>query len=80
MGGVGRHRRATVFRVFNPTLQGERYDPAGDYVRRWVPELAGLEGQAVHAPPPGTYLDPIVDHREARARALTAYRDASRTD
>ena len=45
----------------------------------WLPELAGLEGQAVHAPPPGTYLDPIVDHREARARALTAYRDATRT-
>ena len=68
------------FRVFNPTLQAIRHDPDGAYVRLWLPELAGLEGQAVHAPPPGTYLDPIVDHREARARALTAYRDASRTD
>ena len=67
------------FRIFNPTRQAIRHDPDGAYVRLWLPELAGLEGQAVHAPPPGTYLDPIVDHREARARALTAYRDATRT-
>ena len=67
------------FRIFNPTLQAIRHDPDGAYVRRWVPELAGLSGEAVHAPPPGAYLVPIVDHREARARALTAYRDASRT-
>ena len=62
------------FRIFNPTLQAIRHDPDGAYVRLWLPELAGLEGQAVHAPPPGSYLVPIVDHREARARALTAYR------
>ena len=67
------------FRIFNPTLQAIRHDPDGAYVRQWLPELAGLEGQAVHEPPPGTYLDPIVDHREARARVLTAYRDATRT-
>ena len=66
------------FRIFNPTLQAIRHDPDGAYVRRWLPELAGLEGKAVHAPPPGTYLVPIVDHREARARALNAYRDATR--
>ena len=65
------------FRIFNPTLQAIRHDPDGACAV--APELAGLEGQAVHAPPPGTYLDPIVDHREARARALTAYRDATRT-
>ncbi len=52
--------------------------PDGEYVRRWMPELAGLEGQAVHPQPPGTYLAPMVDHREARARALTAYREATR--
>jgi deoxyribodipyrimidine photo-lyase len=62
------------FRIFNPTLQGRRHDPDGDYVRRWVPELAAIEGGAVHEPPSGTYLAPIVDHREARARALAAYR------
>ena len=40
------------FRIFNPTLQAIRHDPDGAYVRLWLPELAGLEGQAVHAPPP----------------------------
>ena len=66
------------FRIFNPTLQAIRHDPEGAYVRRWVAELAALEGQAVHEPPLGTYLAPIVDHEEARARALIAYRHASR--
>ncbi|HEX3264333.1 MAG TPA: deoxyribodipyrimidine photo-lyase [Candidatus Limnocylindrales bacterium] len=64
------------FRIFNPTLQGKRHDPDGTYVRRWVPELAsvpGLEGEAVHAPPSGSYVGPIVDHPEARARALAAF-------
>ena len=67
------------FRIFNPTLQAIRHDPDGAYVRRWVPELAGLSGEEIHAPPPEAYVAPIVDPREARARALTAYRDASRT-
>ena len=66
------------FRIFNPTLQAIRHDPEGEYVRRWVPELAGLSRDVIHAPSPGAYIAPIVDHREARARALTAYRDASR--
>jgi len=66
------------FRVFNPTLQGRRHDPDGAYVRRWVPELAGLPDVAVHEPPPGAYLPPIVDHATARRRALDAYRTASR--
>ncbi len=64
------------FRIFNPTLQGRRHDPDGAYVRRWVPELAsvsGLEGPAVHEPPPGAYLDRIVPHAESRERALAAY-------
>jgi deoxyribodipyrimidine photo-lyase len=66
-------------RVFNPTRQGERFDPDGDYVRRYVPELAGIEGRAVHDPGPLDrdacgYPAPIVDHRAVvaanRARAL----------
>jgi deoxyribodipyrimidine photo-lyase len=64
------------FRVFNPTLQGLRHDPDGDFVRRWVPELRDVSGSAVHEPPSGRYLPPIVDHREARSRALAAYRAA----
>ena len=60
------------FRVFNPTLQGRRHDPHGDYVRRWVPELRGLDGD-VHEPPPGSYLRPIVDHPVARRAAIAAF-------
>ncbi|HUQ77293.1 MAG TPA: FAD-binding domain-containing protein, partial [Patescibacteria group bacterium] len=65
------------FRIFNPTLQGRRHDPTGDYVRRWVPELAGIRGAGVHEPPPGAYLPRIVDHALARARTLDAYGTAS---
>jgi deoxyribodipyrimidine photo-lyase len=60
-------------RVFNPITQAKRFDPDGDYVRRYVPELADIAGRAVHEPwklprqPPG-YPEPILDHREAVAR------------
>ena len=69
-------------RVFNPTLQAQRHDPAGDYVRRWVPELAHVPGAAVHEPwrlslaerAALGYPPPLVDHAEALAayRARTA--------
>ena len=67
------------FRVFNPVKQGRDYDPAGDYVRRWVPELRGVAGKAVHEPwllpggPPAGYPAPIVDHAEERAETLRRY-------
>jgi deoxyribodipyrimidine photo-lyase len=70
---------APYFRVFNPVLQGERFDPDGDYVRRYVPELAGVAGKAVHQPwtlpggPPDGYPAPVVDHRHERAVALERY-------
>jgi len=62
-------------RYFNPALQGRRHDPAGDYVRRFVPELAPLPPDQIHAPSPQDrralgYPDPIVDHRESVARLL----------
>jgi deoxyribodipyrimidine photo-lyase len=77
---------APYFRVFNPTLQGRKFDPDGAYVRRWVPELAALPTAWLHAPweaPAGvlteagielgvTYPRPIVDHDTARHRALEA--------
>ncbi|MGN6579461.1 MAG: cryptochrome/photolyase family protein [Bordetella sp.] len=77
---------APYFRIFNPVLQGQKFDPQGDYVRRWVPELARLPDAAIHAPwlarpaqlaaasfqPGNDYPLPVVDHQDARARALAA--------
>ena len=68
---------APYFRIFNPTTQALRFDPDGDYVRRWVPELAGLRGGAVHEPGllrPADYPAPIVDHAAERDEALARYR------
>jgi deoxyribodipyrimidine photo-lyase len=78
---------APYFRIFNPVVQGLRYDPDAAYVRRWVPELGGLAPGWAHAPWRATpddltaagvalgvtYPEPIVDHGEARRRALAAY-------
>lgn len=75
---------APFFRVFNPVLQGEKFDPEGTYIRRHVPELATLSGRHIHrlenAPKPvpaaiggGRYPAPLLDHPQARRRALAAY-------
>jgi deoxyribodipyrimidine photo-lyase len=75
---------APYFRIFNPTLQGETYDPSGTYVRKWLPQLNQLPERWIHRPheaPAGvlaaagvelgrTYSRPLVDHAMARARAL----------
>lgn len=77
---------APYFRIFNPVLQGEKFDSRGEYVRRWVPELATLPDAFIHQPWSAprevltgagvvlgkTYPHPIVDHAEARSRALAA--------
>jgi deoxyribodipyrimidine photo-lyase len=78
---------APYFRIFNPVLQAEKFDPDGAYVRQWVPELARFEEPAIHSPWQAssdalskagvvlgkTYPKPIVDHAAARARALAAF-------
>jgi deoxyribodipyrimidine photo-lyase len=70
------------FRVFNPVTQGIRFDPRGEYVRRWVPELDHLGGKAAHEPwkaPDGYahgYPQRIVDHGVERERALSRYEAA----
>jgi deoxyribodipyrimidine photo-lyase len=72
---------APYFRVFNPTLQGEKFDPKGTYVRRYVPELAGVSDMHIHRPhelagsllAPLDYPQPIVDHHAERDEALTRY-------
>ena len=82
---------APYFRVFNPTLQGAKFDPDGAYIRRWVPELANLPDDHLNEPwnaPPlvlsaagvklgKTYPTPIVDHAAARDRALAALKTIS---
>ena len=65
------------FRVFNPITQGEKFDPTGDYVRRWVPELRGEEGKAVHTLKfgrPKGYPEPIVDHKHEREVAIARFK------
>lgn len=81
---------APYFRVFNPVLQGAKFDPEGAYIRRWVPELARVPAAFIHAPwqmSPDEqrrsgcvigqdYPTPLVDHEWARERALLAYAQA----
>lgn len=78
---------APYFRIFNPSLQGEKFDIDGTYIKKWVPELASLPSKYIHAPQTAptaileqanitlgdTYPLPIVDHKTARARALERY-------
>jgi deoxyribodipyrimidine photo-lyase len=70
---------APFYRVFNPVLQGKKFDPSGDYVRRYVPELAELSSGEIHEPwtrsggPPNGYPEPIVDHQVERLEALRRY-------
>ncbi|HVU17236.1 MAG TPA: deoxyribodipyrimidine photo-lyase [Candidatus Didemnitutus sp.] len=84
---------APYFRIFNPTLQAAKFDPDGAYVRRWVPELAKVPNEHLHEPwnaPMDVlaeaglvlgrdYPHPIVDHAEARASALAAFKEIGRT-
>ena len=69
------------FRVFNPVLQGRKFDPEGNYVRRWIPEIKKLPSRVIHSPwelphPPKNYPSPIIDHAWARKRVLSVYADA----
>ena len=82
------------FRIFNPVLQGEKFDPDGAYVRRWVPELGRLPDRFIHKPWAApedvlatagvrlgdTYPRPIIDHDEARQRALDAFATLKQRD
>ena len=78
---------APYFRIFNPVAQGRKFDPEGRYVRRWCPELTGLDDRFIHAPFEADPVDlelagirlgrdypaPIVDHATARQAALAGY-------
>lgn len=66
------------FRIFNPYLQSEKFDPSGEYIRRYVPELNSLSDKEIHFPDessrPKSYLPPIVDHSTQRDLALRMYK------
>ena len=80
---------APYFRIFNPVLQGEKFDPQGSYVKKWLPELAHMPDEFVHCPweAPAlvlkaagvelgrNYPHPVVDHGQARDRALVAFKE-----
>ena len=82
---------APYYRIFNPVTQAGKFDPAGDYIRRWVPELAKLQAPAVFAPWQAGSSDletagvrlgvdypyPVVGHRRARDRALARFQEAT---
>jgi deoxyribodipyrimidine photo-lyase len=83
---------APYFRIFNPVLQGKRYDPMGKFVRLWVPELSDVPDRFIHNPWEMTgadqqdcgviigrdYPTPIVEHAFARARVMAAYKSLNR--
>ncbi|KAL9094430.1 MAG: hypothetical protein Q9165_003280 [Trypethelium subeluteriae] len=77
------------FRIFNPLLQSEKFDPKGDYIRKWVKELENVQGNAVHAPyergaekmaKEKGYPRPIVEHKVCRDRALARYKAGLQRD
>lgn len=80
---------APYFRIFNPLLQSEKFDPEGHYIRQWVPELAQVKKSYLHKPWSAAstetnlgiakdYPQPIIDHKQARKRALQAYQKLSK--
>jgi len=66
------------FRVFNPVLQSKRFDPDGQYIRKWVPKLKSYGANEIHEPWKHGGSTPIVDHKTARDAALTAYHQLKR--
>lgn len=91
IGGCGADA-APYFRIFNPVTQGQKFDPTGDYVRRWVPELSKVPNRWLHAPWTAMpqdleswgirlgrdYPPPVVEHSQARKEALDAWRSIRR--
>ena len=76
---------APYFRIFNPVTQGQKFDPDGEYVKKWIPELKAIPKKWVHCPWDAdkdlleylrlfdTYPKPIIDLKESRKQALAAY-------
>ncbi|MBN8512125.1 MAG: deoxyribodipyrimidine photo-lyase [Rickettsiales bacterium] len=77
VGGCGADA-APYYRIFNPILQGQKFDPKGEYVRKWIPEISHLPDNIIHTPWKHSfaldYVNPIVDHDQARQKALNCYK------
>jgi deoxyribodipyrimidine photo-lyase len=81
---------APYFRIFNPVLQSQKFDPDGVYIRQWVPELSKCKGLSIHAPWEDVnsrqiylstnYPRPLINHLEARTRALAYYKQLKKKD
>ncbi len=74
---------APYYRIFNPVIQGKKFDPDGNYVRRWIAELSPLPASVIHAPwelptPPANYPPPMIDHDKARKAALESLKHIKR--
>lgn len=73
---------APYFRIFNPVLQSVKFDPNGDYIRKWVPELSDLNSRDIHTPweknitVQGYPSQPIVDRSIVKERTLAAYKNS----
>lgn len=73
---------APYFRIFNPTLQAIKFDPKGDYIKQWIPELQNTPHQFIHEPwrdqtRPQNYPQPIISHQKAREKALLHFKNLS---
>lgn len=70
---------APYFRIFNPTLQGKKFDPNGEYIKQWIPELRSVPNDFIHTPwlyknKPSSYPDILVDHQKAREKTLKSFK------
>jgi deoxyribodipyrimidine photo-lyase len=69
---------APYFRIFNPIAQGEKFDPKGEYIKKWIPELQDIPEKYIHQPwtypYKSNYPKPIIEHNFARNRALDIYK------
>ncbi len=60
------------FRIFNPELQSEKFDPQGEYIKKYVPELKNVSAKEIHAPT--NYIEPVVVHAKQKMKALALYK------
>lgn len=69
---------APYFRIFNPITQSQKFDPQGEYIRKWVPEIAHLTNKEIHCPTNSkNYPKPMIDLKTSRNKALEIYKMTS---